>query len=157
MAGASLVLAKDSFWKPACHLPVPAVQPPPQGLCLRSRAADAEPGSGFLHSVQRARVANRLIPVWSTEARGLAPLPKEKGGHPIDKVLNSSPGGDKEAFRVEQPGLGCGLVNWGHCASVPPLRPYRSLYTLVFLPAKGTGLCSLGLFCHGSNNTATSS
>lgn len=87
MAGASLVLAKDSFWKPACHLPVPAVQPPPQGLCLRSRAADAEPGSGFLHSVQRARVANRLIPVWSTEARGLAPLPKEKGGHPIDKVL----------------------------------------------------------------------
>ena len=107
MAGASLVLAKDSFWKPACHLPVPAAQPPPQELCLLSPAADAELGSGFLHSVQRARVANRLIPVWSTEARGLAPLPKETGGHPIDKVLNpSSPGGDKEAFRVEQPGLG---------------------------------------------------
>lgn len=45
--------------------------------------ADTELGSGFLHSVQRTQVAKGLIPVWSVEAGGSAPLLKEKGGPQI--------------------------------------------------------------------------
>lgn len=69
---------------------MPSAQPLPQELCLWPPAADAEPGSGFLHLAQMAWVANRLIPVWSAEAEGPAPLLKEKGGHqtgacPVDQ------------------------------------------------------------------------
>lgn len=115
MTEASLIVIKESFWKPARRRPTPAAQPPPTELRLGPPAADVSLVVDFSTQSAGCKEANPCV---------ASPTAQRKRRHEVGRVLTQ--GGQEEIKGLR--GWESGLVSWGPRSSAPLLTPCSSLH-----------------------------